>query len=87
MIALAFLVTSVGVGYWTLVAGDELSTDPYNPRLVAAIRDRPRGFITDAAGTTLAESAQVINTYKRVYRDKTLAHVTGYASLDRKSVV
>jgi peptidoglycan glycosyltransferase len=80
VIALAFLVTSVGVGYWTLVAGDELSTDPYNPRLVAAIRDRPRGFITDAAGTKLAESAQVGNTYKRVYADKTLAHVTGYAS-------
>ena len=79
-IALAFLVTSVGVGYWTLVAGDELSGDPYNPRLVAAIRDRPRGIIADAAGTTLAESAQVGNTYKRVYRDRTLAHVTGYAS-------
>jgi penicillin-binding protein A len=80
VIALAFLVTSVGVGYWTLVSGEELSTDPYNPRLVAAIRDRPRGFIKDAAGTTLAESAQVGNTYKRVYTDKTLAHVTGYAS-------
>lgn len=80
VIALAFLVTSVGVGYWTLVAGEELSTDPYNPRLVAAIRDRPRGFITDMAGTKLAESAQVGNAYKRVYADKTLAHVTGYAS-------
>ena len=80
VIALAFLVTSVGVGYWTLVSGDELSTDPYNPRLVAAIRDRPRGFITDASARTLAESAQVGNTYKRVYSDKTLAHVTGYAS-------
>ena len=79
-IALAFLVTSVGVGYWTLVAGDELSSDPYNPRLVAAIRDRPRGFITDSAGRTLAESAQVGSTYKRVYSDKALAHVTGYAS-------
>lgn len=79
-IALAFLVTSLGVGYWTLVAGQELSTDPYNPRLVAAIRDRPRGFITDVAGTKLAESAQTNNGYKRVYKDKTLAHVTGYAS-------
>jgi peptidoglycan glycosyltransferase len=80
VIALTFLVTSVGVGYWTLVSGEELSTDPYNPRLVAAIRDRPRGFITDASTRTLAESAQVGNTYKRVYQDKTLAHVTGYAS-------
>jgi peptidoglycan glycosyltransferase len=79
-IALAFLVASVGVGYWTLVSGDELGADPYNPRLVAAIRDRPRGFITDAAGNTLAESVQTADGYKRVYRDKTLAQVTGYAS-------
>jgi len=79
-IAVAFLVTSLGVGYWTLVSGDELSTDPYNPRLVAAIRDRPRGFITDASGATLVASAQTNNGYKRVYGDKTLAHVTGYAS-------
>lgn len=79
-IAVAFLVTSLGVGYWTLVSGDELSTDPYNPRLVAAIRDRPRGFITDASGATLVTSAQTNNGYKRVYGDKTLAHVTGYAS-------
>ena len=79
-IALAFLVTSLGVGYWTLVAGEELASDPYNPRLVAAIRDRPRGFITDASGVKLAESFQTNNGYKRVYTDKTLAHVTGYAS-------
>ena len=79
-IALAFLVTSFGVGYWTLVSGEELNADPYNPRLVAAIRDRPRGFIKDAAGNTLAESAQTNNAYKRIYADKTLAHVTGYAS-------
>ena len=79
-IALAFLVTSFGVGYWTLVSGEELNADPYNPRLVAAIRDRPRGFIKDAAGNMLAQSAQTNNGYKRIYTDKTLAHVTGYAS-------
>ncbi len=79
-IAIAFLITSVGVGYWTLVSGEELNADPYNPRLVAAIRDRPRGFIKDAAGTPLAESVQTTDGYKRVYKDKTLAHVTGYAS-------
>src|SRR5258706_11318987 len=79
-IALAFLMTSVGVGYWTLVSGEELATDPFNPRLVAAIRDRPRGIITDAANNTLAESVQTNNAYKRVYADKTLAHLTGYAS-------
>lgn len=79
-IAVAFLITSLGVGYWTLMSAEELATDPFNPRLVAAIRDRPRGIITDASGATLAESVQTNNTYKRVYKDKTLAHVTGYAS-------
>ena len=79
-IAIAFLMASLAVGYWTLVAGDELAGDPYNPRLVAAIRDRPRGLITDAAGTTLAESVQTPSGWKRVYRDKSVAHVTGYAS-------
>lgn len=79
-IAIAFLVTSFGVGYWTLVAGDELGSDPYNPRLVAAIRDRPRGLLYDASGTKLAESVQSGNGYRRVYHDATLAHVTGYAS-------
>jgi len=74
-IALAFLVTSIGVGYWTLVSGEELSADPFNPRLVAAIRDRPRGIITDAANNKLAESVQTANGYKRVYADKTLAHL------------
>jgi peptidoglycan glycosyltransferase len=79
-IAIAFLITSLGVGYWTLVSGDELAADPFNPRLVAAIRDRPRGLIVDAAGATLAESAQTGAGYKRVYRDTALAQVTGYAS-------
>ena len=79
-IGLLFLVASIGVGYWTLVAGDELSRDPFNPRLVAALRDRPRGTIVDSTGATLAESAKIAEGYKRVYRDRTLAQVTGYAS-------
>jgi penicillin-binding protein A len=79
-IALAFLVTSIGVGYWTLVAGDQLSSDPFNPRLVAAIRDRPRGRILDAAGGVLAESVKTQDGYARHYTDRTLSQVVGYAS-------
>src|SRR5207248_9051819 len=79
-IALAFLVTSVGVGYWSLVAGDELSRDPFNPRLVAAIRDRPRGRIVDSAGGVLAESVKTGDGYVRHYSDRTLTQVVGYAS-------
>jgi penicillin-binding protein A len=80
VLALAFLISSVGVGYWTLVASDELGSDPFNPRLVSAIRDRPRGTIVDSAGGVLAESVKAADGYKRVYRDRTLSQVVGYAS-------
>ncbi|HEU5287753.1 MAG TPA: penicillin-binding protein 2 [Candidatus Limnocylindria bacterium] len=79
-IALAFLVTSVGVGYWTLVAADDLSSDPFNPRLVAAVRDRPRGQIVDASGRVLAESVRTPSGYVRRYADRSLAQVVGFAS-------
>lgn len=79
-IALAFLVTSVGVGYWTLVAADDLSSDPFNPRLVAAVRDRPRGQIVDASGRVLAESVRTAGGYVRRYADRSLAQVVGFAS-------
>src|SRR5437879_12027062 len=78
--ALAFLVTSVGVGYWTLAAGDELSRDPFNPRLGAAIRDRPRGRIVDSAGGVLAESVKTQDGWTRRYTDRSLAQVVGFAS-------
>ncbi|MGH2500123.1 MAG: hypothetical protein ACRDF0_08565, partial [Candidatus Limnocylindria bacterium] len=80
VIAVAFLVVSLGVGYWTIVSADELSNDPFNPRLIAAARDRPRGVILDASGGELATSVAVEGSYRRSYRDRTLAQVVGYAS-------
>ncbi|OGN82632.1 MAG: hypothetical protein A3G84_05990 [Chloroflexi bacterium RIFCSPLOWO2_12_FULL_71_12] len=80
LIALAFLATSVGVGYWTLdVAG--LQGDPYDPRLYATLRDRPRGTILAANGTELARSERGPNGYVRRYADRSLAQVVGHASL------
>jgi len=79
-IALAFLATSVGVGYWSMVASSELAADPFNPRLIAAVRDRPRGRILDATGGELAVSVRDGDTYRRRYPDRTLAQVVGYAS-------
>ena len=79
-IAIAFLITSIGVGYWTMVASEELGSDPFNPRLVSAIRDRPRGTIVDSAGNVLAESVKTADGYQRRYTDRSLAHVVGYAS-------
>ena len=79
-IAVAFLVTSIGVGYWSLVAASELNADPFNPRLIAAVRDRPRGKIIDASGRVLAESVKDGDAYRRRYSDKSLSEVVGYAS-------
>ncbi|HEY8648241.1 MAG TPA: penicillin-binding transpeptidase domain-containing protein [Candidatus Limnocylindria bacterium] len=80
VIAIAFLATSVGVGYWSLIAADALGSDPFNPRLIAAVRDRPRGRIVDASGRVLAESAKAGDAYRRRYADRSLAQVVGYAS-------
>ena len=80
VIAIAFLMTSLGVGYWTLIAAEELNRDPFNPRLLALAIDRPRGRILDAKGVELATSRQTPDGWRRTYADRTLAHVTGYAS-------
>ena len=79
-IAVLFLLTSLGVGYWTLVAASELAADPFNPRLIAAVRDRPRGRIVDQSGRDLAVSVRVGDGYRRRYSDRTLGQVVGYAS-------
>jgi len=79
-LAVAFLMTSVGVGYWTLVASEDLGSDPFNPRLVSAIRDRPRGKIVDSEGRVLAESVKTADGYIRRYSDRSLSQVVGYAS-------
>lgn len=80
VIAVAFLMTSIGVGYWSLVAAGDLNADPFNPRLIAAVRDRPRGKIVDASGRVLGASVKDGDTYRRRYSDPSLAQVVGYAS-------
>ncbi|MHB8630690.1 MAG: peptidoglycan D,D-transpeptidase FtsI family protein [Candidatus Limnocylindria bacterium] len=80
LIAIAFLMTSIGVGYWSIVAASDLNADPFNPRLIAAVRDRPRGEIIDSSGRVLAESVKEGDSYRRRYTDRSLAQVVGYAS-------
>jgi len=79
-LSVAFLLTSIGVGYWTLVESQELSADPYNPRILQAARDRLRGPILDSKGRLLAASERGPDGFLRRYTDRSLAHVTGYAS-------
>ncbi len=80
-LAIAFLVTSIGVGYWTILASDQLANDPFNPRLIAASHDRPRGAILDRNGAPLATSEKSADGFMRSYKDQSLAHVVGYASV------
>ncbi|MDP9265516.1 MAG: penicillin-binding transpeptidase domain-containing protein [Chloroflexota bacterium] len=79
-VAIVFLLVSVGVGYWTLVASETLAADPFNPRLIAAQRDMPRGAIVDRTGQPLAQSVRRGDDLVREYRDRSLAQVVGYAS-------
>ena len=79
-ISVAFLLASIGVGYWTVVESGPLSLDPYNPRILQAARDRPRGPIVDSQGRVLASSERGADGFVRRYADRTLSQVTGYAS-------
>jgi peptidoglycan glycosyltransferase len=79
-IALAFLVTSIGTAYWTILASDELANDPFNPRLIAAANDRPRGAIVDRNGAPIATSEKTDAGFARSYKNRSLAQVVGYAS-------
>jgi peptidoglycan glycosyltransferase len=79
-LALAFLVTSIGAIYWTVLASDQLANDPFNPRLIAATNNRPRGAIVDRNGAPIATSERTDAGFVRSYKDRTLAQVVGYAS-------
>lgn len=79
-LALAFLATSIGTGYWTILASDQLANDPFNPRLIRATNDRPRGAIVDRGGAPLATSERTESGFARSYKDRTLAQVVGYVS-------
>jgi peptidoglycan glycosyltransferase len=79
-LALAFLVTSIGAAYWTILASDQLANDPFNPRLIAATNGRARGAIVDRSGAPIATSDKTDTGFSRSYKDKTLAQVVGYAS-------
>jgi peptidoglycan glycosyltransferase len=79
-LALAFLVTSIGAAYWTILASDELANDPFNPRLIAATNDRPRGAIVDRGGAPIATSDKTESGFARSYKERSLAQVVGYAS-------
>ena len=75
-----FLVISVGLGYWQVVAADTVLEKPTNPRIVEEERRILRGRILDRNGEVLAESERVGELAERHYSYPPLAHVTGYVS-------
>ena len=81
-LSVLFLIVSFGVGYWQIVASEELGSDPYNPRLVEAAANRPRGQIVDRDGTVLARSDQQPGGgYRRTYAGALYEPFLGYATV------
>src|SRR5260221_5399270 len=79
-IAIAFLATSVGVGYWSLVAAAQLNADPFNPLLIAAIRHRRRRKIFDASGRALTQTVNDGDAHSRRHPGPLLALVIRFVS-------
>lgn len=75
-----FLLIAVGLGYWQVVAANDVLQRPTNPRLVEEERRILRGRILDRNGEVLASSQRVGELAQRSYAYPPLVHVTGYAS-------
>ena len=81
VLTVAFAVIAAGAGYWSVIAAPDLVARPDNPAVVAAARSTPRGTIYDRDGTVLASNRLDANGDPyRVYADRSLSGVVGYAS-------
>jgi peptidoglycan glycosyltransferase len=80
-LTIAFGVLAGGAGYWQVIRSEELSTTPDNPAVAVAARSVVRGEIVDRDGTVLATNKKdPKGGYYRVYKDRAIAPVVGYAS-------
>jgi peptidoglycan glycosyltransferase len=81
-LAVAFGVLAGGSGWWQVVEAGRLTTAPDNPLVIATARTALRGQILDRSGVVLASNERDANgeTY-RLYADRAVSHVVGYASL------
>jgi peptidoglycan glycosyltransferase len=80
-LAVLFFLVSLGVAWWQIVQADELSRDPYNPRLFEAAVRTPRGLIVDRDGVVLARSEPLGDIYRRIYSGTLYEPLLGYATL------
>lgn len=81
-IVLCFVAVFVQLNNYQVVQAHKLATSPGNPAVIAARYDQPRGDITSAEGTILAQSVKApkgsIYAYQRVYPTGTLfGQITG----------
>ena len=81
ILALAFGSLAVGAGYWAVARADELASSPDDAAVIAAARDTARGRILDRDGRVLASNRRTDDGEAyRVYADRAISHVVGYAS-------
>jgi peptidoglycan glycosyltransferase len=81
ILSVLFGLIAVGAGYWQVVRASELSRAADNPLVIAAARDVVRGTIVDRSGAILARNRYDANGEPyRVYADRSLAPLIGYAS-------
>ncbi|MDH3226011.1 MAG: penicillin-binding protein 2 [Thermoleophilia bacterium] len=81
----AFLALILLLGYWQVVAADDLNDRPQNPQALQREKRIDRGTITTSDGIMLAESASKKvagqTEFSRTYVNGALApHVVGYSS-------
>jgi peptidoglycan glycosyltransferase len=80
-LSLAFGSLAAAAGYWQVVVSEGLTGRPDDPALIAARQNAVRGLIVDRDGEVLARDVvDADGTRHRVYRDRTISHVVGYAS-------
>ena len=81
-LTVAFAGLALGAGYWQVVRSPDLTTDPRNPLVIAAVRNVIRGLIVDRDGKTLASNKRDPDTGQpyRVYSDDAFSGIIGYAS-------
>jgi peptidoglycan glycosyltransferase len=84
--AACFILLSLGLAYWQVIAAENLQKNPANQRLVRLEERVLRGGILDRNGEVLAQSISESGKKRRVYpRGEIMEPLLGYATLQHGS--